>query len=166
MEYGNVYFFTGLSGAGKTTLGGLFYRRLKEKRNDVVLLDGDCLRYVFQDDGYSDSERLAGAKRLFRLARMISEQGVHVVVCSISMYGEVRDWNRAKLHGYREIYIKVSRETLFRRDKKRLYSAGKNVVGLDLPFDEPKHPDVIIENDDDEPPETIIKRLEETLGIL
>ena len=41
---GTVYFFTGLSGAGKTTIGGLFYRRLKEKKNDLVLLDGDQLR--------------------------------------------------------------------------------------------------------------------------
>ena len=40
-EKGTVYFFTGLAGAGKTTIGGLFYRRLKEKKNDLVLLDGD-----------------------------------------------------------------------------------------------------------------------------
>ena len=47
MEKGSVYFFTGLSGAGKTTIGGLFYRRMKVQRPDVVLLDGDQLRPVF-----------------------------------------------------------------------------------------------------------------------
>lgn len=165
MQPGNVYFFTGLSGAGKTTIGGFFYRRMKEKRNDAVLLDGDCLRSIFQDNGYSHSQRLSGAKRLFRLARMLSEQGLHVVVCSISMYSEVREWNRANLYGYREIYIKVSRETLFRRDKKGLYSAGKNVVGVDLPFDEPKNPDIVVENDGDETPEAIVERLEAALGL-
>lgn len=165
MEQGNVYFFTGLSGAGKTTIGGLFYRHMKSKRNDVVLLDGDQLRVVFQDNGYSDKERLAGAKRLFRLADMISRQGLEVVVCSISMYSEVRDWNRANLYGYREIYIKVSWDTLFRRDKKGLYSAGKNVVGVDLPFDEPRHPDIVIENDGGETPEVIVARIEQAFGL-
>ena len=44
MKKGTVYFFTGLAGAGKTTIGGLFYRRMKERKNDLVLLDGDQLR--------------------------------------------------------------------------------------------------------------------------
>ena len=63
MEKGNVYFFTGLAGAGKTTIGGLFYRRLKAKRNDVVLLDGDQLRRLSYNkhSGYTTEERRAGA---------------------------------------------------------------------------------------------------------
>lgn len=166
MEQGNVYFFTGLSGAGKTTIGGLFYRRMKAKRNDVVLLDGDCIRPVYLDGiGYSDDERLVGAKRTFRVARMLSAQGIQVVVCSICMYHEVRRWNRDNIPGYHEIYIKASRETLFRRDQKGLYSAGKNVVGVDLPFDEPRHPDIVIENDGGETPEAIVRRIEEAFGL-
>lgn len=55
---GTVYFFTGLSGAGKTTLGGLFYRRLKEQKPNVVRLDGDEIRPVFgEDSGYTFEDR-------------------------------------------------------------------------------------------------------------
>lgn len=162
MEKGTVYFFTGLSGAGKTTIGGLFHRRLKEKKPNVVVLDGDQIRPVYNEEiGYADAERLKGAQRTFRVARMLADQGIDVVVCSICMYSEVRDWNRANIPNYKEIYIKVKRETLFQRNQKGLYSAGKDVVGVDLPFDEPKSPDVVIQNDGTESPEAIVTRLEE-----
>lgn len=163
---GTVYFFTGLSGAGKTTLGGLFHRRLKEREKNVVLLDGDSIRLVYNEDiSYSEESRLKGASRTFRVAKMLSDQGIDVVVCSICMYSSVREWNRANLENYREIYIKVERDILLRRNQKGLYTAGKNVVGLDIPFDEPKAPDFIIENNGQESPETIVSRLEAALGL-
>lgn len=163
-EKGTVYFFTGLSGAGKTTIGGLFYRRLKARKSNVVLLDGDLIRPVYNEDiGYNDADRLKGASRTFRVACMLAEQGIDVVVCSICMYSAVRDWNREHIERYREIYIKVKRETLLERNQKKLYTTGHNVVGVDLPFDEPKRPDIVVENDGTEPPEVIVKRLEAEL---
>ena len=165
-EKGTVYFFTGLSGAGKTTLGGLFYRHLKARKPNVVLLDGDQTRPVFNEDvGYSDADRLRGARRMFRVCKMLSEQGIDVVNCSICMYSEVRQWSRENIENYKEVYIKVQRETLLRRNQKGLYTSGKNVVGVDLPFDEPKHPDIILENDGAEPPDVLIARLEQTFGL-
>lgn len=83
------------------------------------------------------------------------------------MYKEVQDWYRANIENYREIYVKVSMETLFRRDQKGLYSSGaRQVVGIDLPYDEPEHPDVVIVNDGSETPEQIVDRLEAQLGLL
>lgn len=164
MEQGTVYFFTGLSGAGKTTLGGLFHRRLKEKKPNVVLLDGDLIRPVYNEDiGYSDADRVKGAQRTFRVAKMLADQGIDVVVCSICMYSAVRDWNREHISGYKEIYIKVRRETLLSRNQKGLYTQGREVVGVDLPFDEPQRPDVVVENDGEESPEAIVERLEAKL---
>lgn len=158
---GTVYFFTGLSGAGKTTVGGLFYRRLKAREDNVVLLDGDQIRPVYNEDiGYTDADRIKGAQRTFRVANMLADQGIDVVVCSICMYSTVREWNRENIDNYREIYIKVRRETLLRRNQKGLYTSGKDVVGVDLPFDEPKSPDITVENDGMEPPEFIAARLE------
>ena len=166
MEKGTVYFFTGLSGAGKTTLGGLFHRRLKARKNDVVLLDGDSIRLVYNEDiSYTEESRRKGAGRTFRVAKMLSDQGIDVVVCSICMYSDLRAWNRDNIEKYREIYIKVDREVLQRRNQKGLYTAGKNVVGVDLPFDEPKQPDYVIENNGDETPEAIVTRLETRLGL-
>lgn len=168
---GTVYFFTGLAGAGKTTIGGLFYERLKEKNPDAVFLDGDQLRgasgdfclttgAILKEDRYTTEARRAGAYNTFRLCRDLTDEGRDVVVCSISMYSDVRQWNREHLENYREIYVKVTRETLYRRDQKKLYSTrAKNVVGVDLPWDEPGHSSVVIQNDGQETPEEIVERL-------
>lgn len=153
MEKGTVYFFTGLSGAGKTTIGGLFHQRLKATKPNVVLLDGDNLRPVFcEDTGYTHEDRIKRARRIFRVCKMLADQGIDVVCCSIAMYSEIRAWNRENIQRYKEIYIKVSRETLLRRNQKGLYTSGENVVGVNLPFDEPEHPDIVVQNDGEEPP--------------
>jgi len=174
---GTVYFFTGLAGAGKTTIGWLFYERLKAQSPEAVLLDGDLLRgeagdsclktgAVLREDRYTTEARRAGAHGLFERCRALADQGKDVVVCSISMYADVRRWNRENIENYREIYVKVTRETLYRRDQKKLYSSGaKNVVGVDLPWDEPECPDVVIENEGQETPEVIVDRLVKELGV-
>ena len=173
---GTVYFFTGLAGAGKTTIGGLFYRRLKERSPEAVLLDGDQLRgasghctpdgKVLLEDRYTTEARKSGAFGTFQHARELANQGKEVVVCSIALYKEVRQWNRENIERYKEVYIKVTRETLYRRDQKKLYSSGtKNVVGVDLPWDEPETPDVVVENDGHETPEAIVDRLAKEFGL-
>lgn len=163
-EQGTVYFFTGLSGAGKTTIGGLFHRRLKATKPNVVLLDGDEIRAAFGEDvGYTHSERLRWARRIFRVSQLLVGQGIDVVVCSIAMYESVRRWNRENIPNYKEIYIKVSKDTLLQRNQKGLYTAGKNVVGIDLPFDEPQSPDIVLPNDGACTPLELVEELERAL---
>ena len=173
---GTVYFFTGLAGAGKTTIGGLFYRRLKEKSPDAILIDGDQSRLaaghstaegsVLLEDRYTTEARKAGAFGSFQVCKQYAEQGHDVVICSIAMYTEVRAWNRENIENYREVYLKVTHETLYRRDQKGLYSSGaKNVVGVDLLCEEPEAPDIVIENDGAESPEEIVDRLEVFFGL-
>ncbi len=164
---GTVYFFTGLSGAGKTTIGGLFFRTLKSRQNDIVLLDGDKVRPVYCEDiGYTTEERLKAAKRSFRICKMLSEQGIDVVFCGVGMYSEIREWNRKNIDNYKEIYIRVTRDTLLKRNQKGLYTNGTNVVGVDLPFDEPTESDIVIQNDGDKKPEEIVDELLESLGLM
>lgn len=158
---GTVYFFTGLSGAGKSTIGGLFFKHLKEQKDNVFLLDGDEFRKnLCSDLGYSNEDRLKASYRGFGMSKMIADQGIDVVNCGIAMFSEIRKWNRDNIENYKEIYIKVSKETLMQRDQKGLYSSGKSVVGIDLPFDEPDSSDIVIENNGMETPEAIVKRLE------
>lgn len=165
-EKGTVYFFTGLAGAGKTTIGGLFYQKLKARKPNVFLADGDQTRSIFGRSGYSTEARLDAARRGFRLWRELAEQGIDVVVCSIAMYREIQRWNRENIENYKEIYIKVTHETLYRRDQKQLYSSGrKEVVGVDLPYDEPEDADVIVQNDGQETPEEIVSRLRGIFGL-
>lgn len=165
-EKGTVYFFTGLAGAGKTTIGGLFYQKLKAQKPNVFLADGDQTRSIFGRSGYSTAARQDAARRGFRLWRELAEQGIDVVVCSIAMYREIQQWNRENIENYKEIYIRVTRETLYRRDQKQLYSSGrKEVVGVDLPYDEPRDADVVVQNDGQETPEEIVSRLRDMFGL-
>jgi adenylylsulfate kinase-like enzyme len=163
---GTVYFFTGLAGAGKTTIGGLFYQRLKKIRPDAVLKDGDNLRIAGGDHDYSTEARRRGAKGVFRHCKELADQGIDSVFCGIGMYEDVRQWNRENIENYREVYIKVSMETLYRRNQKGLYSPGvKQVVGVDLPWDEPDSSDIVVENDRDEDPEAIVDRIWKAFGL-
>lgn len=162
-ETGTVYWLTGLSGAGKTTIGRLWYAELKQHKSNIVFLDGDTLREVFGDDlGYTTSDRQKSAMRNARLCRMLSEQSLDVVCCTISMFDTVRDWNRANIPNYREIYVKVSMDTLKQRDQKGLYStATDNVAGLHFHVEEPKTPDLILQNNGKKTPEQQIEQLKE-----
>ncbi len=145
---GNVYWITGLSGAGKTTVSKALYNKLKSKKDNVVFLDGDILRDVFGNDlGYTKEDRLKSAMRNSRLCKMLSEQGIDVICATISMFDEVRKYNRDNILGYKEIYLSVSLEVLKERNQKKLYSDGSNVVGMDIEFEAPKCPDIVIEND-------------------
>ena len=84
-------------------------------------------------------------------------------MCSIAMYESVRRWNRENIPNYKEIYIKVSKNTLMQRNQKGLYTAGKNVVGIDLPFDEPQNPDIVLHNDGERTPLELVEQLERAL---
>ena len=164
---GTVYFFTGLAGAGKTTIGGLFYERMKARKSNVVLSDGDRTRAANQYRDYSYEGRLKGAWGVFEHCKAEADKGNDVVCCSICMYTVIRQWNREHIENYKEIYVKASMETLYKRDQKGLYSSGTpNVVGVDIPAEEPECPDIVIENDGDETPEQIVDRLEKFFGLV
>lgn len=154
-----VYWITGLSGAGKTTIGRLFYQKLKQDFPNTVFLDGDIMREVFGADlGYTEPERRKCAMRYARLCDMLQKQDLNVVCCTISMFDAVREWNREHIDSYREIYIRVSMETLYKRDQKGLYSGNtvereKEIAGIQIPFEEPHSPDLVLENNGDRTPE-------------
>ena len=156
MQLGHkVYWLTGLSGAGKTTIGRLWYEKLKEQGETAVFLDGDELRQVFGGDlGFTESDRRKSAMRNARLCALLARQGLTVVCCTISMFADVRSWNRENIPGYFEVYVKASMETLRNRDQKGLYSRGdRDVAGVHFQVEEPKCPDLILENDGQKTPE-------------
>jgi len=152
MSTGWVVWITGLSGAGKTTLSRPVAAALRDGGRNVVLLDGDELRGVIGGKiGHSEIERREVAERYSHLCRLVSIQGVDVVCATMSLFHSRHVWNRANIPKYVEVYLKVDLETLVARDPKGLYRralAGEasNVVGIDLPFEEPLAPDLVIDN--------------------
>ncbi len=146
---GRVFWITGLSGAGKTTLGQRLCTWLRAAGHSVVFLDGDALRGAISEDlGYSAGDRRKSAMRNARLCRLLAEQGTDVVCATISLFHEIHHWNRANIPGYFEIYLRVPLEELRRRDYKGVYAAAQNghAVGVDIPQEVPEAPDLIIDN--------------------
>jgi adenylylsulfate kinase len=154
-QSGRVILITGLSGAGKSSLGREVVARLRAGGEAVVMLDGDELREVFGAVGanaqnHGRESRLALAMQYGRLCRVIAAQGLTVVTATISLFNEIHEWNRATLPGYFEVYLKVPIDELRRRDPKGIYrrfDAGEltHVAGLDLPIDEPEAADWVVE---------------------
>jgi len=162
-----LYWLTGYSGAGKTTVGKELYKILKEENNATVFLDGDEMRKVFGDDlGYTKEDRYKAAMRYAKLCNFLTSQGLDVVCCTVSMFNAVRDWNRENTKNYIEVYLKVPQEVLQERDQKGMYSGQQqgttnNVVGVDLVMEEPQNPNIIIENDGSLTPQEAAKAIYE-----
>jgi glutamine kinase len=161
---GRVFWITGLSAAGKTSIGRALSSHLRTSGYQVIFLDGDTLRAVSNDLGYSAENRRAAAMRNGMLCRMLAEQGFDVVCSTISLFHEVQRWNRENIPRYNEIFVRVPLEELKRRDTKGVYTAAangqaSNIVGLDIPAETPEAPDLILDNDASLKPEEAVRRI-------
>jgi adenylylsulfate kinase-like enzyme len=169
-RYLSVYWITGLAGAGKTTIAGLLYSDLKRTAENVVLLDGDSLRKILNDEiNYDSASRNNLAMKYSRLCKYLSDQGIHVVIATIAMFHDVRRWNRENFSSYVEIYVKVPLETLKKRDQKGLYSSAEsgrtdNVIGMNEHFEEPENPDLVLENPDSADPAVLLNQIKDYLA--
>lgn len=148
---GTLWWITGLSGAGKTTVARILRNRLTSSGRQVFLMDGDAMRHILgQAHGYSQEDRLYLASVYGRLAHEMVSQGLDVVCATISMFHSTQNWNRENIPNYREIYLRVPVTELEKRDKNGLYSrvrAGTEfgIIGIDIVPDEPVTPDLVVD---------------------
>lgn len=154
---GTVYWFTGLSGAGKTTIARIFWKKVRESGRSVIFLDGDALRTLWPDEGFARENRRRLAARYGELCRMVASQGIDVVIATICLFHERHAWNRVNIEKYKEIFISASDEALKARDTKGIYCNGVQSVVSTVEF--PKNPDVTIMNDGARSPEAIVEEI-------
>ncbi|MCC6215761.1 MAG: adenylyl-sulfate kinase [Polyangiaceae bacterium] len=155
MSTGSVVWMTGRSGAGKSTLGA----SLVSASLRTVLLDGDIIReHISSDLGYDKPARSEHARRVAGMARMLADQGFHVIVTLISPFAEDRQRARGVIGADRFllVYVKAHPETCERRDPKGLYARARqgslqNLIGF--PYEEPTDADVIVNTDEVDPEE-------------
>ena len=166
---GFTLWFTGLSGAGKTTISEIVARELTARGSKLEILDGDIVRENLSKGlGFSKEDRDTNIRRIAFVADLLSRNGVPVITAAISPYRAIREEAR-DLMGDRfiEVYIEASVEVCEARDVKGLYKkarAGqlKNFTGIDSPYEPPEAPEIRVNTSEmtaEEAAEYIIRQL-------
>ncbi len=162
---GFILWFTGLSGAGKTTISESLEPELKARGCKVEILDGDIVRtHLSKGLSFSKEDRDINIRRIGFVAHLLSRNGVVAITAAISPYRALRDEIRAMEPNFVEIYIKASLETCESRDVKGLYAkarAGeiKGFTGIDDPYEEPINPEIICSTAEETVDESVVKIL-------
>lgn len=160
---GLTIWFTGLSGAGKTTVSHMLAQQLRTRGHKVEILDGDVVRENLSKGlGFSQEDRDINIRRIGFVCDLLTRNDVIAIAAAISPYRAVRDENRARIKRFVEVYAKCSLDVLADRDVKGLYKkalAGeiKNFTGIDDPYEPPLHPEVVIESDRETVQESVAK---------
>jgi len=150
---GFTIWFTGLSGAGKSTLSEAIEQRLKERGRNVEILDGDVVRtHLSKGLGFSREDRDTNIKRIGFVCGLLTRNSVICISAAIAPYAEAREWARKEIGNFVEVYLKCPIEVCRQRDVKGLYKLVdegkiKNFTGVDDPYEEPEHPELVVETD-------------------
>jgi adenylylsulfate kinase len=164
MEHkGFTLWFTGLSGAGKTTLARGIEAALRQRGMKVEVLDGDIVRQNLSKGlGFSKEDRDTNIKRIGFVCKLLTRNGVVAIGSAISPYREVRDSVRQEIGDFVEVFVRCPLDTLIERDVKGLYKKAlsgeiKNFTGVSDPYEEPLNPEVVVDTSVETPRESIAK---------
>ena len=168
-ERGFTLWFTGLSGAGKTTIAEIVERELRERERPVEVLDGDIVRTNLSKGlSFSRDDRNINVLRIGFVANLLTRNGVGVIVSAISPYKEARDQVRRRIVDFVEVFVDAPLEVCAERDVKGLYKkafAGEieQFTGVSDPYEPPNAPDLVLKTDEEAPEESaqrVIEKLE------
>ena len=167
-----VLWFTGLSGAGKSTIANLVDKRLHALGYHSFLLDGDNVRHGLNRDlGFTDEDRVENIRRVAEVAKLMTEAGLIVLVSFISPFRAERQMARERFgeDEFLEIFVDVPLALAEQRDVKGLYRKARaglipNFTGIDSPYEAPEHPDLHLQAGE-ESPEQLALRVLQKLGL-
>ncbi len=161
-----LIWITGLSGAGKTTVAKEIYSLIKKSFVNTVMIDGDSFREAIGNDlGHNLEDRVKNAYRIVKMCKYLYEQDMNVICSTMSLYTEIHEFIYENFDNPLIVYLDVSMDELKRRNQKQLYSEGKNVTGIDLPFDKPANTDYVLKINNDNNLDNTIKQILERCEI-
>ena len=172
MTQAYCYWFTGLSGAGKSTIAGELVPLLRERGENPFILDGDVLRQgLCRDLGFSEADRTENQRRVAEVAAILLQVGVSPIVAFISPLANAREEARRIVGSERfyEIYINTPLDVAEARDPKGLYKKVRagliaEFAGMSSPFEVPEHADCVVPTVDRTPYECARQIVEELAG--
>ena len=162
-QRGVTVWFTGLSGAGKTTIAERLQQVLRERGHNVEILDGDVVRTNLSKGlGFSKEDRDINIRRIGFVCRLLARNGVIAIGAAISPYRDIRDEIRRENGDFVEVYTKCSIEALTKRDVKGLYAKAlsgeiKNFTGVSDPYEEPLNAEVVLDSENETEDESLAK---------
>jgi adenylyl-sulfate kinase len=163
-QKGFTVWFTGLSGAGKTTISDAIEPLLRERGiTRLEKLDGDVVRtHLSKGLGFSKEDRDTNIRRIGWVAEVLTRNGVCVLASAISPYRDIRDEVKKNIGDFVEVYVECSIEELTRRDVKGLYEKAikgeiANFTGVSDPYEAPANPDVRVNSEHEELAESVAK---------
>jgi adenylylsulfate kinase len=162
---GFTLWFTGLPGAGKSTLARLAAEALIKRGGRVEILDADELRTnLCTGLGFSKQDRDTNIRRIGYVCNLLARNGVIAVAAAISPYREIRDELRREHQRFFEVYVKCPLETLVKRDTKGLYQMAlkgkiRNFTGVTAPYEEPLNPELVVQTDRESRKESLARLL-------
>ncbi len=165
LDRGATIWLTGLSGAGKSTIAQELYGHLKGLGKRVEILDGDVIRTNLSKGlGFSKEDRDTNIRRIGFVSKLLTRNGVTVIVAAISPYREVRDEVRSEIGEFVEVFVGCPLDELVKRDVKGLYAkaiAGEipNFTGVSDPYEEPLDPEVFLNTENESVEESSSKVL-------
>jgi adenylyl-sulfate kinase len=163
---GLVIWLTGLSSAGKTTIGEELLRRLQTSGHQAEMLDGDILRQgLCKDLSFSEADRNENVRRIGFVAELLAKRGIIVIVAVISPYRAARDELRGLIERFIEVYVNAPIEICELRDVKGLYRKAhlgelRGLTGIDDPYERPLAPEVECRTDSESIRESVQKILD------
>jgi len=160
---GFTLWFTGLSGAGKTTLANRCEEIFLERGMKVEVLDGDVVRTNLSKGlGFSKEDRDTNIRRIGWVCHILTRNDVVAIGAAISPYQAIRDENRKMIGRFVEVYCKCPIEVLKKRDPKGMYEKAlrgeiKGFTGVDDPYEPPEKPEIVIESDKETVDQSVAK---------